>query len=198
MTNNSQAAVARGPSVLLQGATVFWAAPAALVSARTAPGLLGFAVAGSGFVLGVWWCFAALFARERRLRAEVRLDARGRLAWAFCPAVGLLMTALVLSRLPLAARVYVFQGSLRAVAEEALALSEAGDDLDTLPRAAGTFRLRSVVVQDGAVFFVNALGLGSAGLLYVPQGREPPGLFGGEIAYCDHLFGRWWHFSATF
>jgi hypothetical protein len=151
---------------------------------------LFFGVVLAGTVLGVAW-FALLvqcIVKRRPFRGW-----RGKLRWAFCPAVGLLLTVLFATRLPLMARVAVSEGALLDLAER----TERG--FDDWPTLAGAMIIENAEVSDRCVFLKTDDGaiFRMYGLVYVKDGGEPEGDYLRFMTDFEHLVGRWWTFEAV-
>jgi hypothetical protein len=171
--------------------TVVWACVAGATTLMVYPGFFLFlGVVAAGFVLGIAWC--ALLVQWLVKRRPFR-GWRGKLRWAFCPAVGLLLVVLSATRLPLMARVAVSDGALLDLVERA---EEGFADWPTL---AGAMIIEGVDVQDRCVFLKTDDGVvfRMYGLVYVKDGGDPDG---GYLQYPTdyrHLVGRWWTFGAV-
>jgi hypothetical protein len=181
------------PSFALQALTVLWAGLAGVGSARVYPGLMLFGLVFlGGIALGLKWIYQ--FVRRWRARARhPALGCWGRLAWGFCPAVGVLLTALFLTQIPLIVRIKASEGALIAMAES---------DPPEQRRRAGFMFVRSVHVAGDLVFYEtgNTPIFNTFGVVCSRDRREPRAGF--EDGYRGfntdfwHLFGNWWAFFA--
>ena len=165
--------------------TLGWACIAGLMTLRVYPGMLLFmAVVSSGGVLGVTWCVLLVSCLIRRTAGPA---GSGRvLAWGLCPAVGLLLTVMFVSRIPLVLRVAVSEGALLDLVEK------------EEPGRAGAMFVQTVVVQGRCVFLLtnHAPIFKMYGLVYVEDAGRPEGEYLRYATTYEHLVGRWWTFEA--
>lgn len=182
------------PCKELQVLTILWAPLAGAMSLRVYPGLLLFAVVFLfGLVLGLFWCALAWQRFVVHRHVTTRLDRRGRLAWAFCPATGLLLAVLVVTQIPLAVRVKVSESALLRLVEESKVRCYFPDG-----RRAGAMFVNAVEPHRYCCFLVTDVGglFNSYGLVYSRDGARPDARYGGCFTDVKHLVGRWWWFCA--
>ncbi len=179
------------PTVVWHVLTALWAIPAALMSASVSPHFgLVVAVVFSGGLLGLIWCIQL---------ARVLLDpeARRRLAWraigawAFCPATGLLLTALYFTQWPLVLRVKLSEPALLRLVTDI----EADRVQVDRPIRAGLMSMHRAAVEEHYVLLYTDHGFifTEYGLAYSRDGNRPTSSYWGLTF--RHLFGRWYIFE---
>ncbi len=172
--------------------TAAWAIMALWMSASLSPDLmLGLAVLGIGGLLGLIWTFQVLRVVLDR-EARGRLTPRAIVAWAICPATGLLLVALVGTQWPVALRVKLSEPALLRLVEDVEARRA------TVPGTFGVGRVsveeatvagNCVILYTGSGFFIDY------GLAFSRDGNPPAPEY---MRSFRHLFGRWYTYSLSF